>query len=158
MALILRCGFCFVTNAANPRKATMDVSILEHFWSVDVCCQAEPGATGATAAKCSVTGTIWNYFHSPKGEQASESPETVFPRQNFRFQINITGNVYSSSHHVKRPLSSSFLPLWLVASRARGTSCTGNPETCASSCPPTRRKGETWPGVTVWPGIPFKRF
>lgn len=69
-----------------------------------------------------------------------------------KFSINITGNVYSSSHHVKRPLSSSVLPPWPVASRARGISCTGNPETCASSFPPTRRE------VEMWPGIPFRRF
>lgn len=65
--------------------------------------------------------------------------------------INMTGDVYSSSHHVKRPQSSSFLPPWPGASRARGTSCTGNPETCAGSFPPARRE------VEMWPAIPFRR-
>lgn len=77
MALILRSGSCFVTNAANPKKAMMDVSILEQFWSVDVCCSAEPRATSATATECSVSGAIWGDLHSSKGAQASESPETV---------------------------------------------------------------------------------
>lgn len=61
--------------------------------------------------------------------------------------INTTGDVYSSSHHVKRPQSSSFLPLWPGASRVRGTSCTGSPETCAGSFPPARREVEMWPAV-----------
>lgn len=68
-----------------------------------------------------------------------------------KFPINITGNVYSSSHHVKRPRSSSFPPRWPGVSRARGTSCTGSPETCASSSPPTGRE------VEMWPGVPFRR-
>lgn len=59
--------------------------------------------------------------------------------------VNTTGNVYSSSHHVKRPQSSSFLPRWPGASRARGTSCTGSPETCAGSSPPARREVHMWP-------------
>lgn len=66
-----------------------------------------------------------------------------------KLSINMTGNVYSSSHHVRRPQSSSFLPPWPGASRARGTSCTGSPETCASSSPPARREGQMWPGIPL---------
>lgn len=77
IVLIWRCGLCFVMNVANPRNSMMDVSISERFWSGDICCQAEPGATSATVARCSITGAIWSDSHSPQGAQASESPGTV---------------------------------------------------------------------------------
>lgn len=79
----------------------------------------------------------------PSGCTSFQATKEFF-KAKFQVSYNNTGNVYSSSHHVKRPLSSSFLPLWLVASRARGIACTGNPETYASSFPPTRREVETW--------------